>query len=294
MRILVTGAGGFAGRHLVAHLSENRTGSIYCSSLTPREDGFTHCDLTRAEDAKALIQEVGPDQIYHMVGTNTDDYHAAYEINVATTRNILESVVQAKRRCRVLLVGSSAEYGPVSEADNPVSEDQRLIPMGNYALTKIYQTYLMKLYCASFKTDIVMARPFNLYGRGMSNRLFVGRVHQQIAQFKVGQIPKISVGNLDNKRDYISIQSAVSCFSLIMEKGETGEIYNVGSGVAIRMRDLLERMLQEEGLDMSVVEERTFAEIRQFDVKNLIADTTKLMKLDAGDPSLGRALQRFS
>jgi GDP-4-dehydro-6-deoxy-D-mannose reductase len=179
----------------------------------------------------------------------------------------------------VLLIGSSAEYGAVPEEDNPVKEDHPLAPMSVYGLTKVYQTYLMRFYCALYGMNVVMARPFNLFGKGMSGKLFVGRVYEQIEAYRAGIISKIAVGNLQHQRDYIGVDQAIRYYAVIMQRGKVGEIYNVGSGASIKVRNLLRRILEENGLGMDVVEERAFTARNKFDVKDLFADVSKLKAL---------------
>ncbi len=283
MKVLITGAGGFSGRHLLEHLAQNSAVEIHCTSLTPRVDRpWLFYDLARSEHVSELIERIVPDQIYHLVGANTGDYQTDYQTNVHTTRNILDSIARMKLRCRVFLVGSSAEYGIVDEKDNPVDEDHALTPMSNYGLTKVYQTYLMKFYCLRHNLDIVMARTFNLHGTGMSAKLFVGHLHEQIAAYKAGKISAILVGKLDNRRDYIPIEVAVRAYALIMERGKAGEVYNVGSGASIRIRDLLRCILEANGLSMAVVQEQQFRQENKFDINDLVADTAKLRALNGG------------
>lgn len=282
MRVLVTGARGFSGRHLVQHLAGNSSSEIYCTSLTPRnESNWLPCDLTKGKETSALIAQVGPDQIYHLAGVRTNEYQTDYQVNVVSTLNLLENIARTQSRCRVLIVGSSAEYGFLAEEDNPVSEGHPLVPMSVYGLTKVYQTYLMRFYCSRYHLDVVMARPFNLSGQGMSGKLFLGRLYEQIESYKAGRISKILVGNLEHRRDYVPIEQAVRSYALIMQRGKSGEIYNVGSGASIRIRDLLRRILEENGLSIEIVEEQVSEQPDAFDIKDLVADVSKLKALAA-------------
>jgi len=289
MKVLVTGASGFSGRHLIRHLAGNSSAEIYCTSLTPRNDcNWFYCDLTNTKETVELMAQVAPDQICHLAGVRSHDYQTDYQVNVLSTQNLLENIAQTKSQCRVLVVGSSAEYGFVAEEDNPVSEDYALTPMSLYGLTKVYQTYLMKFYVSRYNLDIVMARPFNLLGRGISSELFLGRVYGQIEAYKAGLISKILVGNLEHRRDYIPVEQAVRYYALIMQRSTAGEIYNVGSGVSIKMRDLLHRILEENGLSMEIVEEQASSG-DAFDIKDLVADISKLQALVAASsaPKMG-------
>lgn len=282
MKVLVTGASGFSGRHMIQYLANDPSAKIYCTSLTMKNDrNWFACDLTKGKETAELVARVAPDQIYHLAGVRSNDYRNDYSVNVLSTFNLLESVAKIEPACRVLLVGSSAEYGLVAEGGNPVKEDRPLAPMSIYGLTKAYQTYLMKFYCCRHGMDIVMARAFNLLGKDMPGGLFVGSVYEQIEAYKAGRISRIVVGTLDHRRDYIPVEDAVRYYALIMLRGKAGEVYNVGSGTSVRIRDLLGRILEENGLNLEVVDEQPTKGTNVFDIKDLVADVSKLAALAA-------------
>jgi GDP-4-dehydro-6-deoxy-D-mannose reductase len=280
MKVLVLGANGFTARHLIERLKQNPENEIYCSSLSVKEEAnWLACDLTIESAAHSLIDVVQPDQIYQLAGSFSNDYDTDYRSNVVATRNILEGILKTNKTCRILLVGSSAEYGFVRAEDNPVKEDHPLNPATVYGLTKVYQTHLMRFYYGLHRLNILMARPFNLFGQGISTKLFVGAVYKQIEEYKDGRISKIIVGNLQHSRDYIKIEQAVEYYELIMKSGRAGEIYNVGSGTAVVMHDLLKSIMEESGLGMDVVEERRVDNVLKLDIKNLIASLDKIHSL---------------
>ena len=185
MKILITGANGFTSSHLVRYLQQNPELKIYCTTRNqPENANSIICDLTDYNSVNNLIQEIKPDQIYHLAGSFSNDYHTDYANNVLSSKYVLDSLIKNKLSCRVLLIGSAAEYGFIKEEDNPVKEDHPLNPVSIYGLTKVYQTHLMKFYCQVYDLDIVMARPFNLLGENISRQLFIGRVYQQIEEYK--------------------------------------------------------------------------------------------------------------
>lgn len=124
-----------------------------------------------------------------------------------------------------------------------------------------------------------MARPFNLLGKGMSSKHFVGHVYQKIEAYKGGRIEKIVVGDMENRRDYLDLEQAVRYYSVIMQQGEPSEIYNVGSETSTKLRDLLKRILEENELGMDVVEERALKDTNKLDIKDLVADISRLKSL---------------
>jgi GDP-4-dehydro-6-deoxy-D-mannose reductase len=124
-----------------------------------------------------------------------------------------------------------------------------------------------------------MVRPFNLIGKGISENLFPGRLQRSIEDLKVGRIKRIQTGSLSAHRDYIYINDALLNYQLVMNAGVSGEVYNIGSGRSILLRDLLKDILKEQGLDISVVDETPVLEKNKLDVPDIYADISKLESL---------------
>ena len=276
IKVLITGANGFAGSHLVKRLQQNPELRICCINRNKAYDESYVCELTNYESVSDLIQETQPDQIYHLAGSFSNDYDIDYANNVLATKNILDTLLKHRVSCRVLLIGSAAEYGLVKEEDNPVNEDQPLNPVSIYGLTKVYQTHLMNFYCQVHNLDIVMARTFNLLGKNISDSLFIGRFFQQIEQYKNGDTKKIILGDLQSKRDYIDVQEAVKYYEIIMNHGKKGMVYNVGSGKSIILSKLIEQILIENNLTLDVIEFRAKDLINKLNVSNIFSDMSKV------------------
>lgn len=280
IKVLITGAQGVSGRNLVTLLSTEATMRIYRTDLHDEADGdYFCCDLTDADAVEQMIGKIKPERIYHLAGGYSHDFETNYSINVQATKNLLDACLKHGLRVRVLLVGSAAEYGVVREEENPVREDHPLSAVSLYGLSKVYQTELMKYYRNVFDLDIVMARTFNLLGDGFSRNLFIGNLLQQINDYKNGVIDKIMIGNLENKRDYLHIFEAVRYYKIIMENGLSGEIYNVGSGKSVKINDILDEIIAENGIDRSVVGFLENRSASKLDIKDIFADRTKLNRL---------------
>jgi GDP-4-dehydro-6-deoxy-D-mannose reductase len=280
MRVLVTGARGFTGRRLVQRLKNDSSVAIFGADMTEApEENCRACDLMDRESVSRMLRSIAPDQIYHLAGTFTNDYEADYRANVLTTKNLLDEIAASHPKCRILLVGSAAEYGAVQKSDNPVKETHPLRPVSVYGLTKVYQSHLMGLYCSLYGLDVVLARTFNLMGEDISERLFVGRLQKMMHDYKSGAETKIKVGSLSSRRDYIHVDQAVEDYAMVMRLGSAGEVYNVGSGKPIVIRELLRSMLLANGLDMSAVEEAPRPLTGKLDIEEIYADITKLEDL---------------
>jgi GDP-4-dehydro-6-deoxy-D-mannose reductase len=282
MRVLITGACGFTARYLRMLLAADDRIEFFLTDIdSGGNQNILECDLTVPGKVESLIGKVQPQRIYHLAGSFSNDYHIDYSTNVLSSKNIFDSLLKLKISARSLLIGSAAEYGLIESGDSPVSENHELRPVRVYGLTKVFQSCLMDFYHRVYGMDIVMARTFNLFGDGsqISRRLFLGEIGQQIERLKKGEISAIAVGNLESKRDYIDIEDAVQLYQKIMENGKAGEAYNVGSGKCVEMRDLLARLLNESGLDMSVVQEKTLAYPDKTDISEIYADLCKIRGL---------------
>jgi GDP-4-dehydro-6-deoxy-D-mannose reductase len=222
-----------------------------------------------------MLESVQPDIILHLAASFTGSLEDAYKVNVEPARQILEYVERNGCKVRVLLIGSAAEYGVVQPEENPISETHVLFPVSVYGVTKAWQTQLIGLY-AGRGIDVLCARIFNLLGPGLSDRLFAGRVQRQIEEVLAGQKTIIEVGSLAALRDYVSLDEAVRQLFNIVQYGVTGEIYHVGSGVPVAMRELLGRQLELHGLNQSIVRESPgFSNRQGYDVPIIFADMKK-------------------
>ncbi|MFZ4400854.1 MAG: GDP-mannose 4,6-dehydratase [Bacteroidales bacterium] len=277
-KILILGANSTSGKALVNYLKQFDDELFFCDFTDSYSDTLSKnwfkTDISSFENIYKVLKIVFPDQIYNFAGSFTNNYDIDYKANVFITKNIFDSLQNLNHNARVLLIGSSAEYGIIDEKDNPVNENQPLNPASVYGLTKVYQTNLMKYYYNTYNSNVVMARTFNLLGMNMNEKLFIGKLYKLIDEFKKGIIDKITLGNIDNKRDYLKIDQAVVLYHKIINYGKTGEIYNVGSGNSIRICDLLESILIENGLDMNIVKIEKYS--NKYDIKDIYSDNSKL------------------
>ena len=284
MTTLITGATGFLARHLASHLAE-RVGhdSIVLVSRSSTA-GMVQCDFSSEAAVRTLIRDARPRTIYHLGASFTEDFDESFRANVLAARNLLESVANEHTSTRVVLMGSAAEYGIVGETDNPISESHPLRPCSIYGWSKAAQTQLAMAYAQSRAVDVVVARLFNIVGEGAPERLFVGRVLSQIELVKAGRARRVSVGALDGQRDYLDVKRACELLELVAARGTSGEVYNVGSGKAVRIRELLGAMLNAKGMDWSVIDEQSYRKPGGLaEVTTIYADTRKLISLTAGD-----------
>lgn len=276
---LVTGGVGALGIAVSGHLRSQGYEVVRASRSVPQDGGSVQLDVTDPVQVTMAIRSIKPALIVHLAVTFESEFDAAFTTNVQGARNLLAAAQETGLAIRVVLAGSAAEYGLVSPEENPICEDRLLRPVSVYGLTKSWQTS-WGLMCAHQGQDVVIGRIFNLDGPGLSSRLFVGRIDQQIQEVCRGQRQRIEVGSLSAVRDYISVEDAAHQLVAIAERGQTGQVYHVGSGQPLKMRDLLARRLAVHGLDFGIVDEHASLNSRTgYDVPVVYADITRTTAL---------------
>jgi len=280
--ILIIGANGVSGKYLYNLIGKSEK-ALYFSDLNDAFDNklnkkWYKNDFSDFTKARRVISAINPDQIYNLAGSFSNDFKTDFRNNVLVTKSIFDSVIELNLNTKILIIGSAAEYGIIDIDNNPIKESHPLNPVSIYGLTKVFQNNLMAYYFNSKKVNVVMARTFNLLSGEVSEKLFIGRLFKQIHEYKEKKISKIIVGNLENKRDYIKIDDAVEKYKIIMDRGEPGEVYNVGSGQSVSTKELLLSILEENNLSMDDVEIRN--PDNRYDVKNIFADLNKINKLE--------------
>lgn len=268
---------------MLHYLKQNTDASCYGLTRSATTDDALSCDLSDPLAVNNIINQLKPDLLFHMAGSFTNNFDIDFSSNVICAKNILDAIVNNGLSTRVLLMGSAAEYGEITQEENPVSENHVLRPISVYGWTKAAQTQLASLYASTHGVNVTVARTFNLKGPGISDKLFVGRVEQQIKAVLAGKASRITVGNTRAKRDYIDINDACPMYYLIATRGLAGKVYNVGSGKAVTMKDVLIEMLKDAGLDYTIIDEGVNGKATPHSQVNIIyADTGKVNLLQTG------------
>jgi len=289
--ILVTGGTGFAGSHLAELLLQHQSGEIHITQFSSKDSvdipGFEHfklhqVDLTNSDATVQLIQEVQPTQIYHLasfayVGKSFEKGSSLLINNILLQHNLLEAVAHHAPQARVLVIGSAEEYGLSNKSEIPITEDHPFRPVNPYAVSKIAQDMLGFAYAQSYKLDIVRVRPFNHIGERQTGDFAVSAFAKQIVAIERGQQDVLLVGNLEGVRDFTDVKDMVAAYKILMEKGERGDVYNVGSGVGIKMKTILDQLVSFALVPIQIaVDESRF---RPLDITTIVANNDKITEL---------------
>ncbi len=299
-KALITGIAGFAGGHLAGSLVREgwevagveRHGAVLDHPVFLRERvRVEECDILAARELGRVIGKFQPEAIFHLAGTThipmaQSDPQLAFDTNIKGTLNLLEAAAERAPRTRMILVSSAEVYGKARPEEMPLTEDHPLRPSSIYGLTKLCAEETARYYCRNRGLDTVILRPFNHIGPGQRPRFVAASFALQIARIeRGGRPPVLEVGNLEPARDFTDVRDMVRGYRLAAEKCPAGGVYNVCSGRALRVREILERLI---GLSDRAIEVRTAAgRARKSDVPIFQGDHTRFADATGWRPEYG-------
>ncbi len=257
-KILITGINGFVGPHLVNEL-QNRNLSVYGLSRTGKSElkndvVILKGDLLELKELYRTIDTLKPDAIFHLAAQSKPGYsfkepQETFQANVIGTINLLEVVrgmmkSDTSYRPRIIIAGSSEEYGLAESHELPFVEASRFNPVNPYAISKVAQYYIAMQYVRAYHFDIVYPVLFSHVGPGQREGFIIPDVCKQIVAIEQGKKdPVLLTGDLSVSRDYSDVRDFARAYILLLEKGRTGERYNVCSGKPTRVSDIVEMLL---------------------------------------------------
>lgn len=289
-KALVTGIAGFAGSHLTDLLLQNNfkvagffhpDHSIRNIENVKSEIDLIACDILNAKKAANEIAQINPEYVFHLAAFASPaqsflEPATTLENNISGELNILEALVKLKSKARILVVGSADEYGDIDKKYLPADENTPLAPNSPYAVSKVAQDMLGLQYYLHHKLNIVRVRPFNHIGPRQSPAFVVSSFATQIAQLEKRGGGVLKVGNLDTSRDFTDVRDMVRAYLLAQELGEPGEVYNLGSGKAVKIKDILSKLLAHSKANIEVQTDKS--KLRKTDIKEVSCDFSKFKK----------------
>ena len=288
MKALITGSLGFVGRYLRAELEAH--GWQVLGLDVAEAPSTIRVDLLDADHVRRIIERERPDAVFHLVaqadvGKSWKQPGLTMEVNTVCAINLMEAIRGAGlRETRVVIVGSSDQYGNVGEKGAWIDESTPLKPSSPYAISKMAQEQMAKLYADRFGLNIMMTRSFNHSGAGQRTGFIIPDFASGIARIERGQAQTLSVGNLEARRDFTHVRDVVRAYRLIMEKGKRGEVYNVGSGRASSAGEILEGLRAMAQKPIEVV--RDPERMRPSDIPVICCDHGKLTRDTGWEPEL--------
>jgi GDP-4-dehydro-6-deoxy-D-mannose reductase len=288
LRALITGATGFAGSHLAEYLIGHTDLEVWGTDISSNDRNVAHIkeqleflvgDMSEPAVASEILSQVRPDYIFHLaaqafVPQSWSDPWDTIANNIRAELNILRTLVDSGPSTKVLIAGSADEYGMIRPDELPVTETTPLRPYNPYAVSKVAQDLLGYQYFASHGLPVVRVRPFNHIGPRQSPAFVTSDFAKQIAEIELAlREPKLRVGNLDARRDFTDVRDMVQAYHLALERGEPGEVYNLGAERAYSVEQVLDMLLGLSDAEIEVVQDA--ARLRPSDVPVVVSDCSK-------------------
>ena len=282
MRVLVTGATGFVGRHLLDAL---RAAGHEPVAVGGPLDGppAVGLNIVDAQAVRRVVDAAAPEAIVHLAGQafvpqSVADPLGTLAVNAGGTANVLEAARAYRDRVgaplRVLLISSAEVYGVQRPERMPLDENAVIRPANAYAASKAAAEAYALAWHRSYDLDCVIARPFNHIGPGQDPRFVVPSFAHQLAQIAAGAPPVMLVGNLEPQRDFLDVRDVVAAYVLLLANGRAGEVYNICSGHPVAIREVLRQLITIAGVAVEVRDDPE--RVRSSDLPILSGDATKL------------------
>lgn len=303
MRLLISGINGFVAQHFLNFLSEqNETFRIL--GLGRKHDSFDHSkypklnieykkvDLLNREHVGEILEHFKPQYMVHLasdssVGHSWKNPNDSFVNNTNIFLNLVDQIRLHKIPCRILSIGSSEEYGNVSADSLPLTEKSPLNPISPYAVARVSQEMISKIYADGYGMDILMTRSFNHIGPGQKNVFVVSSFAKQLVHIAVTPAAenRVITGDLSIVRDFVDVRDVVKAYYLLLMKGKKGETYNICSGKGVSLQEIIDKMCGI--LNISVTLERDPSLIRPNDNRIIIGNADKISREIGWEPSIG-------
>lgn len=257
--ILITGALGFCGMHLAKRFQDEKECTVVGSDIYPVKQGkgfftrYIQADLTEPKAVDRMIQEVKPDEVYHLGACFSGANEVMHRTNLHGTVCLLDAHRRHAPDAKILLVGTAAEYGIPDPSNIQLFEEYPCNPVSSYGISKHEMVLAGLDYWRKYQMKIVVARPFNIVGAGVPFQLVVGSFLERLK--KVSRDDKdgvIQVGNVNNRRDFVAIEDALEAFIRLVDGEHWGEIVNVCTGHSVEIRTIFKTILSQSNINCTL------------------------------------------
>ena len=292
-RILITGGTGFVGPYLIRLLKTNSSSIVVLSSGAPLrpEPGIRYykVDLRDRESVRSVVRENSPDEIYHLAGitavnTSRENPQQTFEVNVVGAYHLFDAAMSLVSPPRILNISTSQVYAP---STSWLTEESPVGPDNPYAMSKAMAEFLAKQYSSSTK-GIITARAFNHTGPGQSTNFVLSSIAKQFAEMQDGsKAPTITIGNTEVRRDFTDVRDVVRAYQLLMSRGRVGEIYNVCSGAAPRLAEIIDLFQMVTGMKPMLQIDAT--RVRPNEVLQICGEPRKIFEATGWRPRITMA-----
>ncbi len=293
-KILITGFSGFVGHHFLQYLYDNHFSDTEVYGIDLREPTwdykayedkmkvhFKNVNLLDIDQMRELFTFFRPNYVLHLASFSSVAYSWKYPAesfsnNTDIFLKLATVVRELVPECRVLSIGSSEEYGNVDEDEIPIKETNELRPTSPYAVARISQEMLSKLFSESFGMNIILTRSFNHIGPWQDDRFVVPSFVKRIKDIKLQGKSEgtIETGDTTIVRDFVDVRDVVRAYYMLLKNGKSGEVYNICSGTGRPLRQIIDMIADE--LDMKIDNTVNPDFVRPNDNRVMIGDYSKI------------------
>ncbi len=294
-KALIIGVEGFVGSYLVDCLHDEFNMEIYATKLRGKKyenskANIYDLDIMEKQEIVNLLYAIRPDYIFHLAAQSSvsvawKNPTLTIDVNIKGSINLMDSVRELFYKPRMIMIGSGEEYGHIRDGEVPISEDTVLRPGNVYAATKACQNMLGTIYAQAYDIDLILVRAFNHIGPKQAPLFVVSDFCKQVAEIELElRPPIIEVGNLNAKRDFTDVRDVVRAYAYLALYGKSGETYNVGSGHAVEIQSILEKIVScsDKKIEVRVDPNK----IRPVDVPIIEADIDKIQNTTGWQPEI--------
>ena len=303
MRLLITGFAGFVSQHFLDLLNKEEPGSVVLgidkntahidfSAYNNLSISFENTDLLDRTAVENILDSFEPEYILHLASVSSvaQSWQTPLDSFVNNTNiflNLVEQIRLKNSKCRILSVGSSEEFGEVTENELPLTEEHPLKPASPYAVARVSQEMLSKIYADGFSLDIIMTRSFNHIGPGQKEVFVISSFAKQLVQLAKENAGNntITTGNLSVIRDFVDVRDIVRAYYLLLKNGRRGEVYNICSGKGIVLKEIIIVMSELLGIKVETVVNPQL--IRPNENKKVIGSYQKIKNEFGWQPEIG-------
>lgn len=292
-KYIITGFSGFVSRYYLRQLESKREPVLVLGIDLNEPDlfneefhfvkwHFNKIDLIDFVTLQETINNFQPDYILHLAAFSSVAYSwtnpvASFRNNTNIFLNLLEIVRKNQLKCRILSVGSSEEYGFFDIGDLPLMETHPLNPISPYAVARVSQELLSKVYIDGYGLDIILTRSFNHFGPGQKDVFVIPSIAKKLVQLKKqANLGSIITGDISVIRDFLDVRDVVVAYDLLFQKGHKGEIYNICSGEGISISEIIKKLERILEIKADIIQDPKL--VRPNDIKAIIGNNLKLIE----------------
>jgi GDP-4-dehydro-6-deoxy-D-mannose reductase len=293
-KYLITGFSGFVGWHFVEYLEKNNSvcqikgldiqhPNFRFDHYKNVQISFEKIDLLSKDQVEYIIHEFQPNYILHLASFSSVAFSwkepvQSFQNNTNIFLNLIDVVRKLNIDTRILSIGSSEEYGNVNDDDLPLKEDHKLNPVSPYAVARMAQEYLSRVYVTGYEMDIVLTRSFNHIGPMQSSVFVISSLAEQLVELKKSgkDHGSMIVGDVSIVRDFTDVRDVVRAYYLLLQQGRKGNVYNVCSGKGLPLKDIIDIMAKQLNIEVDIhVDPRL---IRPADNRIIIGSNEKIKR----------------